>query len=514
MPDMLNMDSYSGSSEQNPGVASQNFSYNLQNPEIINSVKTTTLTYNTDDFRLNRTYTQGLQDLNYGYDNKGNILSISEAVENYYQSLGYDDLDRLVTASETGRYSQSFGYDSIGNIIRVTDNNNIRDYSYSAHQVTFIENKTFNNSCTGSQPPNFGNWVVASLTTCLLSKIHLSQDSNLTVRNELTLNNSNVTISGKLVLNGKLSLSNSKVIFKTSSSPSGDSLSYDANGNLISGLGYTYEYNDANQLAKVNDSYSAIIAQYWYYPTGERFKKTGFSGVTTYYIGKDYETKVNASGSFDTTYYYANGELLSRKDSNGQRYYYHNDHLTGTNVVTDSAGNLVERTRYYPFGKILEGGTSSRLFTGQKWDNYGGYSGLYYYGARYYNPEIMRFTQADPMIQNFYEPQQLNRYSYVLNNPLKYNDPTGNYAQLVSSVLRYGISAVSDFALYMSESWFAFSVFETTQTAYQEAGLEGVAVNTAEWVLGPKILSSAGGKIASTASRIEFARELSAAVKG
>ena len=54
-------------------------------------------------------------------------------------------------------------------------------------------------------------------------------------------------------------------------------------------------------------------------------------------------------------------------------------------------------------------------------------SGLMYYVARYYRPETFKhFTQPDTIIQNVYDPQSLNHYSYVLNNPYKYVDPSGN----------------------------------------------------------------------------------------
>lgn len=61
-------------------------------------------------------------------------------------------------------------------------------------------------------------------------------------------------------------------------------------------------------------------------------------------------------------------------------------------------------------------------FTGQKLDES---TGLMYYGARYYDPALGRFISADPIVPNPANPQALNRYSYVLNNPLRYIDPTG-----------------------------------------------------------------------------------------
>ncbi len=131
------------------------------------------------------------------------------------------------------------------------------------------------------------------------------------------------------------------------------------------------------------------------------------------------------SSSIETTvYYYANKELVAKKDNSGNKTYFHNDHLGSTSVVTNQAGSVVETTTYDPWGEIISGSTASKfLYTGQEHD---GETGLHYYNARYYNPDIRRFTQPDSLIQEVHNPQNLNRYSYVWNNPLKYTDPTGN----------------------------------------------------------------------------------------
>jgi len=198
---------------------------------------------------------------------------------------------------------------------------------------------------------------------------------------------------------------------------------YDANGDLIQGDGKHYEYNDANQLVRVRhgDQTGPVIAEYFYDYTGQRIKKIE-NGITTYYIGKHYETQVNGDNQNNTSYYFANGERVAKKDSSGNIYYYHLDHLGGTNVVTDSAGNLVERTKYYPFGEIREGGNEKYSFTGKEKDKL---TEFYYFEARYYGPEFKHFSQADVVAPNLYDPQDLNRYSYVRNNPLRYIDPTG-----------------------------------------------------------------------------------------
>jgi len=110
-------------------------------------------------------------------------------------------------------------------------------------------------------------------------------------------------------------------------------------------------------------------------------------------------------------------------------YYFANDHLVGTAVVMESADELVTRTRYYPYGNVwtAEGGVApptDRLFTGQR--QYGAKSGIYYYGARFYSADIGRFLSPASIVPGAGNPQALNRYSYVLNNPLRYTDPSGH----------------------------------------------------------------------------------------
>jgi RHS repeat-associated protein len=66
---------------------------------------------------------------------------------------------------------------------------------------------------------------------------------------------------------------------------------------------------------------------------------------------------------------------------------------------------------------------TDKKFTGQRLDSA---TGLYYYGARYYAPDIGRFISADTIVPAPANPQAFNRYSYAVNNPLRYTDPTGN----------------------------------------------------------------------------------------
>ncbi|MBI4198829.1 MAG: RHS repeat-associated core domain-containing protein, partial [Chloroflexi bacterium] len=66
--------------------------------------------------------------------------------------------------------------------------------------------------------------------------------------------------------------------------------------------------------------------------------------------------------------------------------------------------------------------STDRKFTGQRLD---ATTGLYFYNARYYDAGVGRFASADSVVQAPQNPQSANRYSYVVNNPLRYTDPTG-----------------------------------------------------------------------------------------
>lgn len=101
---------------------------------------TTNYTYNSDDFRLNRIQTNTLQDMNYSYDSVGNVLGITNNLLTKTQTFGYDDLDRLKTASETGGFNYSYEYNAIGNITKFTNAGIDTDYVYGqnagAHALT------------------------------------------------------------------------------------------------------------------------------------------------------------------------------------------------------------------------------------------------------------------------------------------------------------------------------------------------------------------------------------------
>jgi RHS repeat-associated protein len=115
--------------------------------------------------------------------------------------------------------------------------------------------------------------------------------------------------------------------------------------------------------------------------------------------------------------------------------YLHSDHLGSTSLATDASGAAVPNSRqmYYPYGEPRVKGTSLPTdigFTGQRTDDA---TGLMYYQARYYAHYLNRWLSPDTIVPDPKNPQSLNRFSYVNNNPLKHTDPSGHCGADVNS---------------------------------------------------------------------------------
>ena len=107
-------------------------------------------------------------------------------------------------------------------------------------------------------------------------------------------------------------------------------------------------------------------------------------------------------------------------------YYLHGGHLGSTVLTADGEGRRVGEVRYRPYGtERYRWGSipTDRRFTGRRWE---GGVGLYDYRARWYEPTLGRFVQPDTLVPEPANPQDLNRYAYVRNNPPRYLDLTGH----------------------------------------------------------------------------------------
>ncbi|MCL6588975.1 MAG: FG-GAP-like repeat-containing protein [Firmicutes bacterium] len=200
--------------------------------------------------------------------------------------------------------------------------------------------------------------------------------------------------------------------------------SYDGNGNMTGrsdGRVITWDYE--NRVSSVSDGGSFTYdAEY------RRLKKVE-NGVTTLYFFNTYEEEYRGGNlTKRSKYYFVNDQRVAEQSTIDGLRYYHQDHLGSSAAITDASGNLALKSTYQPYGSdaFSQGGAViDYKFTGKEKDG----SGLYYFGARFYDPEIGRFISQDPAKDG------LNWYSYCNNNPLKYVDPDGRNPVAVQKVI-------------------------------------------------------------------------------
>jgi RHS repeat-associated protein len=243
------------------------------------------------------------------------------------------------------------------------------------------------------------------------------------------------------------------------------SYTYDANGNMTVRDNQTLTWDVENRPVSITDGENT--STFVYDGNGNRVMKTE-GGETILYVNKYYEK--NLTTDEVTTYYYHGGKLVAKYNGTDLSYI-HQDHLASTSVMTDSTGDELGTIKYFPFGATRSGSVpTDKKFTGKRLDE----TGLYYYGARYYDANIGRFISADTVITDFTDPQTFNRYSYCLNNPLKYTDPTGHgiFDDFVSAVkaAAKAVSAAVQTAVSTAQSYTSSAyqaVTSTAQSTYQ-----------------------------------------------
>jgi len=213
-------------------------------------------------------------------------------------------------------------------------------------------------------------------------------------------------------------------------------MTYDAAGNLINdGGGHTYTFDDENRLTGIPGW------TYVYDGDGMRVEKcsscSSSTGGTLYWYGagKDSLVESNLAGTLTNEYVFFNGRRIARRDNTSTPpTFYFADHLESTSGTMGSGGAIKNESDYYPFGGEVQMSPptlpQNYKFTGKERD---GESGLDEFGARYYSSPFARFMTPDWAAKptnvpyaSFGNPQSLNLYSYVENNPTTMGDPDGH----------------------------------------------------------------------------------------
>ncbi|MBT8420276.1 MAG: hypothetical protein KJO08_05370 [Gammaproteobacteria bacterium] len=324
-----------------------------------------------------------IRDLGYTYDLADNVTARADHVQGIQESFQYDSLDRLTASSVTGQigaaayqHTLTYSYDAQGNMTYKSD---VGNYLYG--------------TTSGIDQP--GPHAITQAG---------DQD-----------------------------------------------IEYDANGSMTQAGDRAIAWTSFNKPKSFQRGAQSITFDYG--PDRVRYLKTGTTtegnAQRTVYIGKLFEQETTGQTDSSTVrrkhFVYADGQLVTihiKTENAGEHLpdetrYLHRDNLGSIDTITDGRGNIVERMSYEAFGQRRAGDWrgaddpltgivlpvfTNRGFTGHEHVDE---MGLIHMNGRVYDPQLGRFLSADPNIQSPHASQSYNRYSYVLNNPLKYTDPSG-----------------------------------------------------------------------------------------
>jgi RHS repeat-associated protein len=207
-----------------------------------------------------------------------------------------------------------------------------------------------------------------------------------------------------------------------------DGYSYDALGNLLYDGVHHYSYDAESRIISVDSG----ATTYTYDAEGRRMTKSTGSLVTDFIYDREGHIILINPATPTLIEMYAAGlhlgtYILNSTQTDTIFYYDHGDSLGTERARTDLSGTACETIASLPFGDNQTitstcGDLSSMHFTGKERDTE---SGLDNSDARYYGSSLGRLMSPDPLAGHVSDPQTLNRYAYVRNNPLNLTDPTG-----------------------------------------------------------------------------------------
>jgi RHS repeat-associated protein len=171
-----------------------------------------------------------------------------------------------------------------------------------------------------------------------------------------------------------------------------------------------------------------ILALYWYDGQGN-LTRAEVNGVVTLYVSPNYVVEINDTVETTQKYYAFGSMRVAMRTITGETntlQWMLSDHLGSTSIIANTDGSYFSELRYSAFGEIrfsFNITPTDYRYTGQLSQ---ATIGLYYYGARWYDPALGRFVQADTIVPGAGNPMAWDRYAYVLNNPIRLVDPSGH----------------------------------------------------------------------------------------
>ena len=203
----------------------------------------------------------------------------------------------------------------------------------------------------------------------------------------------------------------------------GDLASYGADprripyaGNEADGLTINYKDKYNQQLQSIKDNYKTFDLPYSGKDNDDYVNGQGF-------CCNDATPEAEQARAMARTRS-ANGNFKPNEDYEKMQFYYHPDHLGSSSYITNLDGEVSQHIEYVPFGEVFieernNTWNTPYLFNAKEFDEE---TGMYYYGARYYEPRLSLWMSADPLAEEYID---ISAYTYCHNNPINLFDPDG-----------------------------------------------------------------------------------------
>lgn len=224
----------------------------------------------------------------------------------------------------------------------------------------------------------------------------------------------------------------------------GSDINHDSNGNILEAKGVNFDWDPIGKPSKIYNNSDTVILEYSALGTLIVERVNNDKKISTEH---GYWVNIEGSGNREErNYIFANGKVIAYvskgENSDSVTNYVFNNNLGSLDTVINDLGHVVNKSYYDPFGKRHD-------FFGLNNSNIG-YTGhreldkfeLIYMGGRTYDPGTSRFISPDPIITFPFNSENYNRYSYVMNSPFKYIDPTGHepvytFEEVIVTASRY-----------------------------------------------------------------------------
>ena len=411
-----------------------------------------------------------LPTISYDYDDNGNLTEVDAAggaAGTPSIARTYDDLNRVAsyTYAGDGSFSQStiqYQYDSIGNLSRLTYPDG-RSVTYAYDRAgRMIEVKDWSNRLTDFQYDANSRLIRIDFPNGTYRVMEYDDAGRITRRRDLRA-------SGEVIVDYRYAYDNVGQVMVEQAEPvaapyqpdpvtmtydninrletyNGMEVSFDRRGNMsigpLNGIQSVYQYDALNRLRTAGNT------NYLYDEEDHLVAYINAEGTTRLVVDPHADlTRVlrkTAPGGAITRYVYGPGLLYD--EVNGAIRVYHYDHRGSTVTFSGGAGSIVGTVAYGPYGEVAatEGQADSPFLFGGLWGVFTTPNGLVNMRLRWYSPEIKRFVNSDVHFGDIGLPSSLNRFSYAGGNPINFNDPSGQFLNvLVGAVVGAAVNVTA-----------------------------------------------------------------------